>query len=834
VDRVFISHSWTDNEPCGRLADALRTRGIDAWFDRDDIEAFDAISATALEGLSSSKALVAWYSRSYPTRPACREEMTLALLAAENAGGEPMRVLAVNPEEDLKHVAEARLLDHRFAMRDLASDIDALAAAIARRVGQIDGVFGEIPAPAAVPWVGGRGWQGRTGRMVGRLAELWKVHDFLSRTSAIGGDGEPGRGVVVVSGMGGIGKSLLAAEYAHLFSSAYSGGVYWISALGNDIEEGTPVGRGPSSASALAGIALSLGIRLDDPELGGRAVPADGDESWTHAAAVRHAIASHLDEKGKPVLWVIDDLPSGSTQLEIDEWRCPAASVRTLITTRDDVEMSLPTVMLGAVSAEESLQILVDDNSASEDQKRSLAGVNDWLGGYPLALAVVGAYLRRTHLSGDEFLVVARREVAGLDAVVAAVFRERLPLPGDHSSRVVATLAVSLRGLSARCWDLLRVAMPLAEPPIPRWLIGKVFANLAGRPVSTSTVAAAIGAANRDGLWSYGSDGLVVHGVVRQVAKYIDTDRPRQDLVAQCIYRSLTMPLDEVSLDPYRNPAETSILQAHARALAVGHPESDVIGERSLSESVGRIDFQRGAYGQCYQMWRDAFEGRKSRLGPDHPVTLKGQHNFAFATEHIGDADLAEQIDRETLEARMRVLGPRNDDTVWSQMAIAGHLKRKGDLPAAVDLYTEALAVLETLPVTPDSERQLPVLKNNLADTLADLHLYPQAMKLQQEVFKVRQKLRVTHPDRLITERNIGRIYREKGELKKALAIFQSVLDRRREVLEEGHYQIRISMRDVEMCNEAIAQRLATNATAKATRGSERRSGKKKSKKRKR
>ena len=37
-----------------------------------------------------------------------------------------------------------------------------------------------------------------------------------------------GTGLVQVQGMGGIGKTLLAEEYALRFGSAYPGGVFWL------------------------------------------------------------------------------------------------------------------------------------------------------------------------------------------------------------------------------------------------------------------------------------------------------------------------------------------------------------------------------------------------------------------------------------------------------------------------------------------------------------------------------------------------------------------------------------------------------------------------------
>ena len=125
---VFVS--WTradaDDGP-RRLAAALEAIGLGVWFDEERIEPFASIPDRVRAGLGEAKVLVAWYSAAYPTRRACREELTLALLAAERAGEGPERVLVVNPEPELGHVLEARLLDRRFAGRDQITDMASLA-----------------------------------------------------------------------------------------------------------------------------------------------------------------------------------------------------------------------------------------------------------------------------------------------------------------------------------------------------------------------------------------------------------------------------------------------------------------------------------------------------------------------------------------------------------------------------------------------------------------------------------------------------------------------------------------------------------------------------------
>ena len=163
---VFVS--WTradaDDGP-RRLAATLEAiGGLGVWFDEEQIEPFASIPDRVRAGLGEARVLVAWYSAAYPTRRACREELTLALLAAERVGEGPKRVLVVNPEPDLGHVLEARLLDRRFAGRDQVTDMASLAKLIADRAGQVSGPFGAIPATQPVRWYGGR--DGRAARFV--------------------------------------------------------------------------------------------------------------------------------------------------------------------------------------------------------------------------------------------------------------------------------------------------------------------------------------------------------------------------------------------------------------------------------------------------------------------------------------------------------------------------------------------------------------------------------------------------------------------------------------------------------------------------------------------
>jgi len=65
-----------------------------------------------------------------------------------------------------------------------------------------------------------------------------------------------------LTGMGGLGKSLLAQEYALRFAAAYPGGIFWLTAHGHDDTGQTlsSEGRVAELNTTLLGFATALGV----------------------------------------------------------------------------------------------------------------------------------------------------------------------------------------------------------------------------------------------------------------------------------------------------------------------------------------------------------------------------------------------------------------------------------------------------------------------------------------------------------------------------------------------------------------------------------------------
>ena len=232
---VFLSHAWADGERPQQLADALTKAGLRVWFDAAEINDFASITRAVTEGLAKSKALLAYYSKTYPLRRACQWELTAAFLAAQTEGDPRRRVLVINPEKDADHIDPIELRDEKF--RDAPKndgEMQQRVEAIVKHVATVSGPLADIHPLSAPNWYGMTP-VGST-RFVGRLKEMWEVHSLLHAgdVAQITGAAAATGGIGQVQGLGGVGKSLLAEEYALHFGAAYPGGVFWVRAYGND------------------------------------------------------------------------------------------------------------------------------------------------------------------------------------------------------------------------------------------------------------------------------------------------------------------------------------------------------------------------------------------------------------------------------------------------------------------------------------------------------------------------------------------------------------------------------------------------------------------------
>ncbi|MBN1139102.1 MAG: hypothetical protein JXM73_21155 [Anaerolineae bacterium] len=295
---------------------------------------------------------------------------------------------------------------------------------------------------------------------VGREADLQQLHALL-----LAGDSPVGVQPAGLTGMGGIGKTQLAVEYAYRYRQVYPGGIYWINA-----------------AAPLAQEFARLG-RLLDPETVKGSVEGQID-------AVSEHVTRHSD-----TLLILDNLPDPSLlNLPLGPGWVPAAlPCRVLFTTRRrdlgrfrpvEVTVLPETAALALLLRHPRRREILDPGHPDHGWARVICLT---VGHLPLALELASAFLGRyLGISLFDYRLRLLREGA-IDTVDDTHLRPE-EMPTRHEVAVEATLKTSWQALADKDARLIMVtAGQLAESeqiPIERlWLLSGLPVELrSGHP----------------------------------------------------------------------------------------------------------------------------------------------------------------------------------------------------------------------------------------------------------------------------------------------------------------------------------------------------------------
>ena len=177
-----------------------------------------------------------------------------------------------------------------------------------------------------------------------------------------------------------------------------------------------------------------------------------------------------------------------------------------------------------------------------------------------------------------------------------------------------------------------------------------------------------------------------------------------------------------------------------------------------------------GRYGDFTEnLMRQALEIREKILGPEHRDTATALSNLANLLSSKGDYDGAEPLYRRALETDEKVLGPEHPDTATALGNLGLLLNKKGDHDGAEPLYRRALEIKEKVlgPEHPDTTAAL----NNLANLLSSKDDYDGAEPLYRRALEITEKvLGPDHPDTSAVLNNFGVFLRDSGRYEDALA----------------------------------------------------------------
>ena len=586
-----------------------------------------------------------------------------------------------------------------------------------------------------------------------------RVRDFTGRAKLLAQleaalrSGRPSV-VQAVTGMGGIGKTSTAIEYAHRHRDEF------------DIAWWVPAEDPGLIPEQLAELALALDLTTANSPVG-------------------VGVARLLGELAQRERWLLvfdnaEDPRALSRFL-------PEGPGQVLITSRNPAWRGIADVVgvreFTRAESTRLLRRLAPDLTEAEADR-----VADAVGDLPLAVEQAGSLIADTGMAVDKYLrLLAERAHDLLDhdpggaypqslAASWAVAFDRLTLDDPTALDLLTAVAwcgpepVPLTLLTDHPGALPDQLRPIATDPLvlarcTAILHRRGMATMSPHDIQLHRIPAALLRTR-----SQESDGTAVAGWAATVVRLLDQAAP------------VNVHIDSGGWPLWRRLLPHVLAAAgHDAALDAVPADATRLLDRAATYLLTRGDLQA-----ALTPYKRTYDVRRQEFGDDHPDTLTSASNLARNLWALGEFQRARALDADTLTRRRRIVGDDHPDTLTSASQLAHDLLGLGNYPQARELQQEMLS------------RRRRILGKDHPDTLFSASLlglllwalgdYQQARQLQNDTFtRSRRTLGEDHYITLYSASLLGLALWSLGDYQQARQLQTDTFTRSRRILGEDH-----------------------------------------------
>jgi tetratricopeptide (TPR) repeat protein len=716
----FLSRRGSVAAVAQEVSDVLTDKGYKVLVQDYDIPLGASFIETMHEAIKNARDLIILFTADYEKSGYTRQELTsfeaerlrderdrhIVVLRCDDA---PLRgLLADRVYQDLVGVAEPEERKRRIIA---AAERHSSAERPQRRRGR---TFVGVP-----PRIAG---------FTGRADELDSLDAVLAQDRPVAVT-QVGR--AAVQGLGGVGKSTLAIEYAYRFRGLYDG-VWWC------------------PAETRAGLMTSLAALASELEV---ASPEEADIEKAARAALRR-----IAEQGDVWLLVYDNVPTPSDIANL----LPIAGARTLITSRfSDWSGWADEVTLDVLPIAEAIAFLMDRAARSDEAgAQTLA---EALGRLPLALDHAAATCKQTQMS---FAAYAAKALS----LIAAAPRGAL-----YPRSVAATFDLAIDDAVAQCpadETLMAFLAHCAPERIPMTLVEGAMEDESERMAALAALA--VLSLIKHDPFEDGTPAVTMHRLVQAVAHA----RSEAKGTTQRAIDRLIVRLDAVyPADGFLNPGSWPRC-AHLTPHLLASCEKETLDDAASTECAnlltraGAYFHRRAVYSEARPLYERALAIAEKALGPEHSLTARSLNNLATLLLSQGDLAGARPLFERALAIDEKVLGREHPSMATRLNNLALLLKEQGDLAGARPLFERALAIAEK--ALGSEHRTTAGSLNNLASLLQAQGDLAGARPLFEHVLAIHERaLGPEHPDTATSLSYLASLLQAQGDLAGARPLFE-------------------------------------------------------------
>lgn len=598
----------------------------------------------------------------------------------------------------------------------------------------------------------------------GRASVLQQLHEALyHRQTAI-----PSQSYAL-SGLGGVGKTQAAIEYAYRYVHDYSA-IFWISA--------------DTTESIIASF-VALADLLDLPEKQER-------EQQRAVTAVTRWLAAHTEW-----LLVFDNVE----EIELVKTFIPPACYGSLLFTsrKQALGITAQAQALEKMTEEEGMRFLLyrarrlspTDSLAclAPQEQISAREIVVAMDGLPLAIDQAGAYIDETQCCLEDYLHLyhqRRYELLG----------RRGHSYQNHAASVETTLSLSFRQLeqkSKAAAEVLRLCAFFAPEAIPEEVLtlglpqwSEHLQTLAANPLLLDEAIAVLGTYSlmrRD----TATKTLSMHRLVQAVLQDTLSEQEQVAWIKRVI-SAINQVFPEVKYATWGRCERLlpHMLLCARQTLSWGQANDELA---TLLLKAGKYLMARIQYQEVEQLLRRALHMREAMLGPEHPDVAEALNMLGNLYYYQGRYAEAEVFYQKVLAIREQTLDAEHPDlaSAFRNLGIVYRVQEK--YAEAEELLKRTLLIWETVMGTEHL---------NVASPLTSLGIlyqkqgkYAEAEPAYQRALRIReQALGTTHPDVAELLNNLGLLYSAQGKYAEAESTLKRALDMNEQALGIEHRNV--------------------------------------------